>query len=270
MTLPLLPTTLTEDQVQHWANELNAARLVARERDRISTEDKDFTLEDAYRIQEAGIALRMKASEKVVGYKMGFTSEAKRTQMGLKTPIYGTLTDGMWVQHGGYSLIGTIHPKAEPEIAFKTKKDLAGKISIAEAKEACEAVAAAIEILDSRFVGFKYFSLNDVVADNASSSHVLLSHWNRSFHDLDLEKVEMKFFINDKLVDTAFGSAISGNPWNSLCQLSELMHSRGKVLPAGSVVLAGAPVQAVSLEPGMQVRSEVSGFEEAYFSVKTS
>ena len=86
----------------------------------------------------------------------------------------------------------------------------------------------------------------------------------------------MKYFINGKLVDSAPTSAISGNPWNSLTQLSALLHSRGKKLPAGSVVLAGAATPAVALEPGMQVRLEVvslatgqsGGVPNAEFHVK--
>ena len=185
MPMTLKPETrLTPEQITHWAKELNAARLVARERDRISSEKseaKDFTLEDAYRIHDEGVALRVKAGEKIIGYKMGLTSEAKRKQMGLETSIYGTLLSGMWVQNGGFSLQGTIHPKAEPEIAFLTKKELSGEVTVPQVIDACEAVCTAIEIIDSRFIGFKYFSLNDVVADNASSSHLVLGPWQRSF-----------------------------------------------------------------------------------------
>ena len=51
----------------------------------------------------------------------------------------------------------------------------------------CERIGVALEILDSRYVGFKYFSLPDVVADNASSSHFVLGDSVR-FSDIGLAR----------------------------------------------------------------------------------
>src|SRR5437879_6262394 len=55
----------------------------------------EFSLEDGYRIQRAGIGLRVERGETVAGYKMGLTSKAKRDQMNLAMPIYGVLTGAM-------------------------------------------------------------------------------------------------------------------------------------------------------------------------------
>ena len=44
-----------------------------------------------------------------------------------------------------------------------------------EVLDACASVFAAMEVLDSRYRDFKYFSLPDVVADNSSSSLFVLA-----------------------------------------------------------------------------------------------
>ena len=62
-----------------------------------------------------------------------------------------------------------MHPRIEPEIAFLMKAPLAGNVSPLEAMAAVEAVAPALEIIDSRYRDFK-FDLGDVIADNSSSS----------------------------------------------------------------------------------------------------
>jgi 2-oxo-3-hexenedioate decarboxylase len=119
--------------------------------------------------------------------KMGLTSEAKRKQMNLDSPVYGVLTDRMQVPAGGvFRLRGFIHPKIEPEIAFRTSRELRGKISREEALDACSSAMAAMEILDSRYVDFKYFSLPDVVADNSSSCMFVLGTAERPPRELDL------------------------------------------------------------------------------------
>src|SRR5207237_1341689 len=82
----------------------------------------------ARRVQERGIQLRLARGEKIVGYKMGLTSEAKRLQMNLGAPIYGVLTDTMRADETLRVAEG-VHPKIEPEIAFVTARELRGKIS---------------------------------------------------------------------------------------------------------------------------------------------
>ena len=79
---------------------------------------------NAYEVQEKGISLRESEGEKVIGLKMGLTSEAKRKQMDLDAPLYGVLTDKMEIQNNGsYTMDGKIHPKAEPEVAFMFSRE---------------------------------------------------------------------------------------------------------------------------------------------------
>lgn len=244
--------------VPELALHLDTALREAREVERISTRYADFTLADAYAIQDAGILLKTQRGERPIGFKMGFTSEAKRQQMGLGAPIYGVITDRMAVEEGSrYSLTGTIHPKIEPEIAFYVGQELRGKVTEQQAWDACTGVGAALEILDSRFVGFKYFSLEDVVADNCSSSRYILGRQVFSPRDVAIGDLEMVMSINGKPAQSARSSAISGHPVRSLVQLCELLAERGLSLPAGSVVLAGAATQAVAMEPGMRVELAV-------------
>jgi 2-oxo-3-hexenedioate decarboxylase len=243
--------------IQEMAGILDRAMLEGREIERLSARFPSLTLETAYQVQDAGVALREARGEKYFGLKMGFTSEAKRVQMGLHSPIYGVLTDRMRVQGGQFSLKGSIHPKIEPEIAFFVERELKGKISAEEALNACSGICAAMEILDSRFEGFKYFSLPDVVADNCSSSHYILGDHvlPASKFTLDsLAQLEMSMDVDGKTVQSARASAISGNPVNSLIELCALLASRGRSLPAGSLVLAGAATQAVPLERGSKIR----------------
>ena len=114
---------------------------------------------------------------------MGFTSRAKMVQMGVHDMIWGRLTDAMIVEDGGTTSFKTyVHPRIEPEIAFLLKQELVGTITPMQALSAVEAVAPAVELIDSRYQAFK-FSLTDVVADNSSSSGFVVGPWHRP--DLD-------------------------------------------------------------------------------------
>lgn len=250
-----MATTSTTTEL---AQTIDTARQQAREIERLTAKHPDLSLADAYKIQDEGINLRLARGERRIGLKMGFTSEAKRKQMGLGSPIYGVLTDRMQVRaNSTFALAQKIHPKIEPEIAFVLERDLRGRPTAEQALAACSGVCCAMEILDSRFTGFKYFSLPDVVADNCSAAYFVLGEQVHSPRDIDLSRLKMAMSINGKVAESATSDAISGHPANSLTQLCELLDSRGLYLPAGSIVLAGAPTQAVQLEPGMRVRLEV-------------
>src|SRR3546814_3883261 len=57
------------------------------------------------------------------------------------------------------------------------KAPLSGKVTAMEALAAVEAIAPAMEIIDSRYENFK-FALSDVIADNTSSSGLVIGQWN--------------------------------------------------------------------------------------------
>jgi 2-oxo-3-hexenedioate decarboxylase len=232
------------------AKELDAALLARREIAPLVQTHGDFDLPTAYRIQERGIALRLSRGEKIVGYKMGLTSAAKRVQMNLGLPIYGVLTDAMRVV-GTLRVGDGVHPKIEPEIAFVTRRPLSGRISREQAFAALEGVASALEVLDSRFTGFKYFSLPDVVADNCSSWRFVLGPLREP---RETGGLAMGMRVDGRLVQEGDSNAISGHPLESLVQLVELLPHP---LPAGSIVLAGAATVAEALRPGMEISLEV-------------
>ncbi len=254
---------LPANTITQLSNQLTQARLNAKESPKLSESVKDLSMGDAYRVQNEGLLYRTTHGEKIVGYKMGLTSQAKREQMGLHSPIYGVLTDRMQLKvvddKGIFSLKGSIHPKIEPEIAFLVSKNIRGVPTPFEALEACSHCFCALEILDSRYTGFKYFSLPDVVADNSSSAFFALGGKQLSPQTLDLKNLNMRLSVNGVLAHSALSSEISGNPINSVVQLCELLHAHGKYLPAGSLVLAGAATTAVALEKGMRVELFVDG-----------
>lgn len=242
------------------ARHLDDGLRARREVDRLTLLHPDLDADDAYAIQAIGLALRQARGEQVIAYKMGLTSAAKRLQMNLASPIYGVLTDRMQVQDGGTFVVAEgIHPRIEPEIAFRLARPLQGTVTMAEALAACDGVTTALEILDSRFLGFKYFSLPDVIADNASSSHFVLSGTWLAPEAVDFADVPMSMRVDGVEVQAARSSAISGHPAASLVQLCALLAERGQGVPAGAVVLAGAAAPAVALVAGQTVTLVVEG-----------
>jgi len=251
---------MTPSDIERLSLRLHDARLARQEIDRLTVEVPDLGLSGAYAIQADGMRRRFEAGERQVALKMGLTSEAKRTQMGLEAPVYGVLTDRMQVAAGGTIPVGTgIHPKIEPELVFRVGRELRGAITMEQAAAACTGVAPALEVLDSRYRGFKYFSLPDVVADNSSSFLFVVGDDFRPLEGLALDRLPMAMSVNGEVKQRATSDAISGHPLLSIVQLCALLAERGGVLPAGSLVLAGAATVAEPLQAGDRVELVVEG-----------
>ena len=252
-----------------YAEILHLARINAEPVEQLTASGAELSRTAAYDVQERGIYLRELEGERVVGIKMGLTSEAKRRQMDLDAPLYGVLTDKMQIQNNGfYSLNGKIHPKAEPEIAFKFSKDLDVTMSYDDVFSCLEWAAPAIEILDSRYKQFKYFSMEDVISDNSSSSYFILGESFPVSSKGDYFDKKLKFYINGRVAHEGNSNAISDDPLNSILELAKLMDARGKKVPADTVILAGAATAAVSLEEGMSVSLEIEGLKKVEFRVE--
>jgi 2-oxo-3-hexenedioate decarboxylase len=229
------------------------------------SEKSKYNLDEAYEIQSASIKRRLARGEKRNGMKMGFTSRAKMVQMGLNDMIWGRLTDQMMVEDGDtISLKNYVHPRVEPEIAFLLKRPLSYPCTAADAIAAVDGVAPAMEIIDSRYKNFK-FSLEDVVADNASSSSFVVGPWHRP--DTDLENLGMVMEFNGRPVQIGSSAAILGQPIRSLVSAARLTTEAGEGLEAGWIVMAGGATAAEALRPGIHVRNTVQGLGSVAFSV---
>lgn len=222
-----------------------------------------MTLEEAYEIQRMAIQLRVERGEKITGYKLGFTSKAKMEQMGVHDLIWGILTDDMELRQGEtVSLNRWIHPRAEPEIAFRVSKDINRELSLEELPEYLDAMAPALEIIDSRYENFK-FSLEDVVADNCSSTGYVIGDWQPL--STEISNLKMDLLVDNNIVESASSAAILDNPLQSVVELSRLTTQAGLTVKKGQVVLAGAATAAVFLKPNQILEAKVESLGKVNF-----
>lgn len=245
------------------AQKLDAAAVNAQAVEQFAT--GLFDLKEAYDIQREVIAHRVHRGFPICGIKMGFTSIAKMRQMNVHSLIWGLLTTDMLIEDAStIKRSNFVHPRVEPEVCYLIKKDIDRPLNALEAVDYIEAVAPALEIIDSRFRDFK-FDLNNVVADNCSSSGVVVGSWSRDFNHLTNAYVGLN--INGKPVQAGSTAAILGNPMRSVVQASALLAERGEVLPAGSLLMAGAATSAEALNVGDYVEVEISKLGRASFYV---
>lgn len=214
----------------------------------------DLDLHSAYAVQDAALRRRTADGARLVGVKLGLTSVAKQRSIGIHAPITAWLTDRMrWPADRPVPYDRLIQPRAEPELAFVLGERLSGTgVTAAAALAAVRGVRAGIEIIDSRYTGFR-FSLPDVVADNASSALFVLGERELPPDELDLVAEECVLTVGGAPVATATGADVLGSPAEALARAANELAARGLALEAGSLVLTGGMTAAVPLVPGRPV-----------------
>ena len=230
-------------------------RLVGAVRDRRGlaplSDTRELDEPTALRVQDAVVKARIDAGAVLVGAKLGLTSVAKQRQMNVDRPAYGWLTSDMQIDTGeAVHCDRYIQPRVEPEIAFLLGRDLEGPhVTAAHVLAATEAVFGAVDVLDSRYAGYK-FTFNDVVADNASSAGFILGGTPLDPYGIDLRLTGCVLEKNGELVSTAAGASVMGHPAAAVAWLVRVLAGRGLALEAGQVVMAGGMTEAIPVEAG--------------------
>ncbi|GAA2277370.1 fumarylacetoacetate hydrolase family protein [Streptomyces hawaiiensis] len=228
-----------------------ARRLDAAQRDRSPipaiADTHPLGIDDAYAVQDALVGLRQARGERLTGVKLGFTSKAKMAQMGVSEIIVGRLTDAMRIGDGAeLDLSDFIHPRVEPEVAFRLGEDIDLDDPSTDLACCVDAVAPAIEVIDSRYQDFR-FAVGDVVADNTSAAGYAVGAW-RPLSDVANKAVRLRTPHREVVGSTA---AILGAPLAALHALLGICRRRRIPLAPGQIVLAGAATAALPLTAGV-------------------
>jgi len=246
--------TLNPQEIAQLTERVHQAQTGARPMPRLTEDFPAMTLTDGYAVQNALRHRWLAEGRRQVGWKAGLTSKAKMQQMGVHVPSIGFLMADMARPEG--SAVRTadlIHPRVECEVAFVTRQPLAGPaVDREEVLAATDFVLPAIEIIDSRFSGFK-FDLPSVVADNGSSARYVTGGRARDPRDLDLPSLGVVMEKNGEIVTLGAAAAVMGHPADAVALLVKVLHEMGETLPAGSFVMSGGITEAVAVKPGDNV-----------------
>ncbi|GAA6142730.1 2-oxopent-4-enoate hydratase [Hydrogenophaga sp. 5NK40-0174] len=228
--------------------------------DPLTDQHPDLSIEQAYQIQARLMMRRQQDGERIIGKKIGVTSRAVMNMLGVHQPDFGYLTDAMVVNQGeSIDASRMIQPKAEGEIAFLLKRDLAGPgVGVADVLAATECVMPCFEIVDSRIRDWR-IKIADTVADNASCGLFVLGGQAVSPMDIDLQTCGMVLEKNGEVLYTGAGAAALGSPLNAVAWLANTLGSLGGGLKAGEVVLSGALAAMAPAAKGDSFRVSIGG-----------
>jgi len=223
------------------AASLIEARQSNRILDRFPGGDFPADVDAAYAVLDS-IAAKMTAP--VVGWKAALTNEAAMAKMNAKAPACGPL----FAPYVGASPLTVNLPAAsvrgiECEFAFRMAKTLAPRAAPYTDAEVAAAVATlhpAIEIVDARVKDGLANGARSIIADFCANAALAYAPGIADWQGIDLARKEVELTVDGKFAVTGIGSAVLGNPRNSLTWVANFLSGRGIALEAGHIVTTGS------------------------------
>jgi 2-keto-4-pentenoate hydratase len=214
---------------------------------------------EAYRIQREVVRRHLALGQRIVGWKVGLTSQAMQRQLGVDQPDYGPILSGFLVEDGGeIGVADLIAPRIEAEIAFILRAPLHGPgVTVDDVLRATEGVAPALEVIDSRIENWK-LTLVDTVADVASSARVVTGP-TVPLDGLDLAAVGVRLERDGETISTGVGAAALGNPAAAVAWAANKLAEFGASMEAGHLVMPGALHASVPVAAGESYTATFEG-----------
>lgn len=256
---------MNDNDIQGYGDALFEALRTRRSVPPLTTTHAGISIDDAYAISNRLLSRRLEEGERVIGKKIGVTSEAVQSMLGVFQPDFGYLTDAMNVPSGSSLPISEmmIQPRAEGEIAFVLRDTLEGPgVTDADVIAATDFVMPCFEVVDSRIDDWK-IRIEDTIADNASCGAFVLGEQAVRIDEVDLTTAGMVVYKNGKLLSTGAGAAALGSPIRCVTWLANTLGRRGMSLDAGDVILSGSLVPLEPVAPGDTMRLIIGGIGSA-------
>ena len=198
----------------------------------------------------------MESGQRVIGWKLGYTSAAMREQLGIDQPNIGPLTDVMRLQSPAVLPDGALQPRVEPEIGLVLARDLEPGWTAQDVVDACAGAYACLEVVDSVWAGYR-FRLEDNTADGSSAGWFVVG--DQLALD-DLPGIQVDLLMDGASVARATGAAAGGHPAAGVAWLAgEAPRRCGRTPSAGELILTGGLTAAFPLAGCDLVRAEFSG-----------
>ena len=240
--------------------EAEATRVPIRQ---LSLDHPGLTVEEAYAIQKAWVALKLAEGRAIKGHKIWLTSRAMQLAVGIDEPDYGVLFDDMFFRDGGeVPTERFIQLRIEAELAFVMRAPLQGRgCTIFDVYNATDYVIPALEILDARVHRIDPETKTprkvvDTIADNAANAGIVPG--GRPFRPdaLDLRWVGVICSKNGAIEETGLAAGVLNHPANGIAWLVDRLAPHGIGLEAGQVVLSGSFIRPIEVARGDTIHAD--------------
>lgn len=254
--------------VQVVAGDVLAALTNRRQIAPFSSRPDPLTLDRAYRVTSLLRTAFEARGERITGRKIGFTNPDLWDRYGVRSPIWGWVTDHTMAALADRQTVVAadfLEPLIEPEIMFGLKARPQPGMDYAALLGCVEWLSLGFEIVQSIYPGWK-FTVADTVAANGlhgalrvGSRHAVegrAPEWLR-----ELSTFRLALSCNGRISQRGGGDRVLGSPLEALRRLVELLAAApcNPALDPGEVVTTGTLAVAMPVAAGESWTATVSG-----------
>jgi 2-oxo-hept-3-ene-1,7-dioate hydratase len=254
---------LTHEQIRDAAARLDHAEKTRTQIRQLSIEHPGMTLPEAYAIQSAWVERKVAEGRVIRGHKIGLTSKAMQSSLGIDEPDSGILFDDMFFADGGDVPVKRfIATRVEAELAFVMKERLSGpNCTIFDVLNATDFVVPALEILDTRIERVDAATkatrkIVDTIADNAANAGIVVG--GRPFRplDADMRWIGVLCYRNGVLEETGLAAGALNHPANGIAWLANKLAPLGLALEPRQIVLSGSFIRPIETRQGDSIQAD--------------
>ena len=187
--------------------------------------------------------------KEIIGYKAGLTSAAAQEKFNLTEPIFGVLNVKNKLENPKISLTEKIF-LLEAELAFRIKKDIAGKSDINEnISDLVDAVIPVVEVpsIDSKNIA--EISIENIIENNVGVYKFKLGK-QLLLEEVDINNIRVKIFKDKELYGEGVSNAPMGDQVKAIKWLIKRAFLEGYNIRKGDILLTGATTKPFVLQTG--------------------
>ena len=265
---------LSSQQIEKAAQNLFDAEKTKKKIGLLSIEYENIDMEDAYKIQDSLVQMKIQSGLTIQGWKIGLTSKAMQDALKIDIPDSGILFDNMFFESGDE--IPTerfIQTRIEAEIAFCMKGPLAGEVTREEVLQATDYVFPSLEILDTRIFRKdentgKMRTVFDTISDNAANAGVISGAQKNDPQKFDLRRVGSIVMRNNEVEETGLGAGVLNDPITGIIWLVKRLSEYNQKISPGEIILSGSFIRPIEARKGDEFYADFGdfGFVECKFN----
>ena len=223
------------------------------------------SLDEAYGIQDAFVALRAERLGAIGGYKIALSSLQMQRFVGVDSPQAGVmLASTLHRSPARVRAADYVRLIVEFEVAF----EIGEALPAADAPFSRERLAAAVksalpalELADDRDAVYAELPRHPLhlICDNAWNEGAVLGEPVEAWRGLDLAEMRGVASLNGRVIGEGRGADALGHPLDALGWVANHLAGSGRALMRGDVVITGSLVPSQAVKAGDQVSFALAG-----------
>lgn len=202
-----------------------------------------------------------------LGWKVGFNRQVDQAKFGLPSAMIGYLSSARQIQNGGICHT-TAEAKllAEPEIALRMGADITTDTTASQALAAVNAVAPAIEIVDTTRTNSN--EISEILATNMFHEAVIIGEPLALCSVPNGQQIRAALFINGEQQRSLEPDRVPDEFGSLIITVANILADQDECLRAGDWIITGAATTPIEIKAGDKLLLRMEPLGEVEVSIK--